>query len=256
MSPVDLPSVVTPAPPRARSPSGRDAEWLRVARRARALSWASLAWMTVEGVVGLLAGLDANALSVVVWAASSFVEGLASMIVIWRFSGSRTLSEHSERSAQRLVAGSFLLLVPFFVYEAIHRLIVGSETTTSVLGIAVTASAILLMPALGWAKLRLGERLGSAATAGEGVQNLMCAAQAAAALIALVGAAGGLSVIDPIAALVVAAIAAKESVGLWRGEDDDCCAAVGFSDFTGWECCGPGAECCGPSADPRHASSL
>jgi hypothetical protein len=41
--------------------------------------------------------------------------------------------------------------VPFFVYEAIHRLIAGSETTTSVLGIAVTASAIVLMPALGWA---------------------------------------------------------------------------------------------------------
>ena len=152
--------------------------WLRVARRARTLSWVSLAWMTVEGVVGLIAGLDANALSVIVWAASSFVEGLASMIVIWRFSGSRTLSEHSERTAQRWVAGSFLLLIPFFVYEAIHRMIVGSDTTTSVLGIAVTGSAIVLMPALGWAKLRLGERLGSGVTAGEGVQNLMCAVQA------------------------------------------------------------------------------
>jgi hypothetical protein len=71
------------------------------------------------------------------------------MIVIWRFSGSRTLSEQSERTARRLVAGSFLLLVPFFVYEAVHRLIVGSETTTSMLGIAVTGSAIVLMAALG-----------------------------------------------------------------------------------------------------------
>jgi hypothetical protein len=69
--------------------------------------------MTVEGVVGLIAGLEASALSVIVWAASSFVEGLASIIVIWRFTGSRTLSEHSEHLAQRLVAGSFLLLVPF-----------------------------------------------------------------------------------------------------------------------------------------------
>jgi divalent metal cation (Fe/Co/Zn/Cd) transporter len=198
--------------------------------------------MTVEGVVGLVAGFDASALSVIVWAASSFVEGLASMIVIWRFTGSRTLSERSERTAQRLVAGSFLLLVPFFVYEAIHRLIVGSDTTASVLGIAVTASAIVLMPALGWAKLRLAERLGSAATAGEGVQNLLCAAQATAALIALVGAAAGFNVIDPIAALVVAAIAVKESVELWRG--DECCAPVGFADLTGEECCGPDCECC------------
>ena len=244
MSPVELPILAAKPSSVAEPPPARDDEWLRTARRARTLSWVSLAWMTVEGVVGLIAGLDANALSVIVWAASSFVEGLASMIVIWRFSGSRTLSEHSERTAQRLVAGSFLLLIPFFVYEAVHRMIVGSEPTTSVLGIAVTGSAIVLMPALGWAKLRLGERLGSGATAGEGMQNLMCAAQAAAALIALLGAAAGLGFIDPIAALVVAGIAAKESVELWQGEGDDCCAPVGFSDPTGEKRCGPDCDCC------------
>jgi divalent metal cation (Fe/Co/Zn/Cd) transporter len=222
----------------------RDDDWLRIARRARALSWASLAWMTVEGVVGLIAGLDANALSVIVWAASSFVEGIASMIVIWRFSGSRTLSEHSERTAQRMVAGSFLLLIPFFVYEAVHRILVGSEPGTSLLGIAVTATAIVLMPVLGCAKLRLGERLGSGATAGEGLQNLMCAAQAAAALTALIGAAAGFGIIDPIAALLVAAIAAKESVELWQGDSDDCCAPVGFSDPIGEERGGPDCDCC------------
>ena len=64
----------------------------------------------------------------------------------------------------------------------------------------------------------------------------------AAALIALIGAAAGLSVIDPIAALVVAAIAAKESVELWRG--DECCTPVGFSDPTGEECSGPDRQCC------------
>jgi divalent metal cation (Fe/Co/Zn/Cd) transporter len=201
--------------------------------------------MTVEGVVGLIAGLNASALSVIVWAASSFVEGLASMIVIWRFTGARTMSEHSERTAQRLVAGSFLLLIPFFVYEAIRRLIDGSDTTSSVLGIAVTASAIVLMPALGRAKLRLGERLGSGATAGEGIQNLMCALQATAALIALLGASAGLSLIDPIAALIVAAIAAMESIELWEGEGDDCCAPIGFSDPTRHpRGCDNAGDCC------------
>lgn len=103
------------------------------------------------------------------------------MIVIWRFTGRRTISEHSEHTAQRLVAGTFLLLIPFFLYEAIRRLIDGSDTTSSALGIAVTTSAIVLMPALGRAKLRLGQRLGSSATAGEGIQNLMCALQATVA---------------------------------------------------------------------------
>jgi divalent metal cation (Fe/Co/Zn/Cd) transporter len=239
MSPVEMPVITSSAPTADRLTTGslRDEGWVRTALRARALSWASLAWMIIEGVVGLIAGLDANALSVIVWAASSFVEGLASIIVIWRFTGTRTLSEHSERAAQRLVAGSFLLLVPFFVYEATRRLIVGSDTTSSTVGIAVTASAIVLMPLLGWAKLRLGKRLSSGATAGEGVQNLMCAAQAAAALIALVGASAGLSVIDPIAALVLAAIAATESVKLWRGGQDDCCAPIGFGGPRADDCC-------------------
>jgi divalent metal cation (Fe/Co/Zn/Cd) transporter len=244
MSPMELPVMISgAASDRVTATSLHDEAWVRTARRARALSWASLAWMTIEGVVGLVAGLDANALSVIVWAASSFVEAFASIIVIWRFTGTRTLSEHSEHAARRLVAGSFLLLVPFFAYEAIRRLIVGSDTTSSTLGIAVTASAIVLMPLLGAAKLKLGHRLGSRATAGEGIQNLMCAAQAAAALIALLGASAGLGVIDPIAALVIAAIAALESVKLWRGDQDDCCAPIGFADPTADEGCGAGDGC-------------
>jgi divalent metal cation (Fe/Co/Zn/Cd) transporter len=247
MSPVELPVLTStaPAPDWSTAGSPRDEAWIQTARRARALSWASLAWMTVEGMVGLIAGLDAGALSVIVWAASSFVEGLASIIVIWRFTGKQTLSEHSEQTAQRLVAGSFLLLVPFFVYEAIRRLIVGSDTTSSTLGIAVTASAIVLMPLLGQTKLKLGQRLRSRATSGEGIQNLMCAAQAAAALIALVCASAGLGMIDPIAALVVAAIAATESVELWRGAQDNCCAPIGFGDPTADDCCSAGGDCCG-----------
>src|SRR4051812_46500514 len=178
---------LTASPP-APAPSTRDEGWYRAAKRARQLSWASLVWMSIEGIVGLLSGFEANSLSLVVWAASSFVEGLASMTIIWRFTGSRLHSGTSERTAQRWVAGSFLLLVPYFLYEAVERFIDGSDVETNALGVAVTASAIFLMPLLGWAKLRLSRRLGSDATAGEGVQNLLCAAQASAALIALVGA--------------------------------------------------------------------
>src|SRR5919107_331464 len=83
-----------------------DTAWVKLARRARLLSWLSLLWMTLEGVAGLAAGLQANSISILTWAASSAVEGLASAIVIWRFTGARTLSEHAERRAQRWVAGS------------------------------------------------------------------------------------------------------------------------------------------------------
>lgn len=194
---------------------------MRAARRTRWLAWASLAWMLGEGALGVLAGIEANSISVLTWAASSAVEGLASAIVIWRFSGRRTLSERSERCAQRWVAASFFLLAPYFLYEAVRRLVAGTQAHAATLAIAVTASSVFLMPALGWAKLRLGRRLDSGATAGEGMQNLLCAAQALAALIA-VAAAGTVAFLDPLAAFVIAAIAAKEGVELWRGEACDC----------------------------------
>lgn len=239
-----LPMALTAVPRPAPAAPARDAGWLRAAAAARRLSWASLVWMTIEGIVGLAAGFEADSLSLSIWAASSFVEGLASVTIIWRFTGSRTHSATSERTAQRWVAGSFLLLVPYFVYESVDRLLHGSDVHGSVLGIAVTVSAIVLMPILGWAKLRLAKRLDSSATAGEGVQNLLCAAQAATALIALIGAGAGLAILDPIAAVVISAIAVKECVGLWRGDSDDCCAPLGFD--TDDEICSD--QCCSTSS--------
>jgi divalent metal cation (Fe/Co/Zn/Cd) transporter len=239
VSPVELP-IALPAPP---DPRPANSGWLADARRARQLSWASLVWMSVEGIVGLISGFDAHSLSLIIWAASSFVEGLASMIVIWRFTGSRIHSATSERSAQRLVAGTFLLLVPYFLYETATKLANGSDTRANAAGLAITGSAIVLMPSLGWAKVRLARRLDSSATSGEGIQNLMCAAQAATALFALIAASAGLSIVDPLAALVVSAIAVRESLSLWQGEDDDCCGPVGFQ-RTSTSCPPDNCDCC------------
>jgi hypothetical protein len=127
--------------------------------------------MTDEGGVGVLAGVQAHTLGVVTRAAISFMP-LASLIVVWRFSGRRIFSETSEARAQMCVAASFFLLVPF-IAEAIRKLINGQGADATVLAIAVTASVVVLMPALEWAKLRFSQRLDSGATAGEGVQNLM-----------------------------------------------------------------------------------
>ena len=98
MSATELPMVTAPSAP---STPVRDEGWLRAARRARQLSWASLVWMSIEGIFGLIAGFEANSLSLIIWAASSFVEGLASMTIIWRFTGSRVHSGTSERTAQK-----------------------------------------------------------------------------------------------------------------------------------------------------------
>jgi divalent metal cation (Fe/Co/Zn/Cd) transporter len=125
--------------------------------------------------------------------------------------------------AQKAVAVSFWLLAPCIAIEAIRDLAAHHPATATPLGITLTASSLVIMPVLGMAKRRLGERLGSGATAGEGTQKLMCAAQAAGVLLALAGVAiwpGGWP-IAPIIALGIAGWSAWEGNRSWRGAD--CC---------------------------------
>jgi divalent metal cation (Fe/Co/Zn/Cd) transporter len=202
---------------------GQGVRWLRYARYARWLAWASLAWMTAEGVIGLIAGFTAGSIALIGWALGSAIEGLASVIVVWRFTGSRTLSETAERRAQKGVAVSFWLLSPYIAIEAARNLASHHHVTTSPLGIALTASSVVIMPVLGITKRRLGQRLDSGATVGEGIQNLMCAAQAAAVLVGLAIVAiwpGGWP-IDAVIALGIAAWSIWEGCQSWRGSD--CC---------------------------------
>ena len=202
--------------------SKRDAGWHRTARRVVALSLISLIWMTFEGAAGLVAGFAAGSIALIGWALSSAVEGLASVVVIWRFTGTRTLSETAERRAQRAVAASFWLLAPYVAVEAVHKLVARDHPETSVLGIVVTALSLVLMPALGITKQRLGRRLESGATAGEGVQNLLCAYLAGAVLVGLLlNTWVGWWWADPAMALIVAAVAVHEGAESWRGDGCD-----------------------------------
>jgi hypothetical protein len=219
----------TPAPDSQPSPTTE--AWMRAARRAKLLAWVSLAWMSVEGFAGILAGVQAHSLGIVTWAASSSVEALASLIVVWRFTGRRTLSATSEADAQKWVSASFFVLAPFFAIAAIRELINGVDTRATVLGISLTAGAIVLMPLLGKAKLKLGKQLDSGATAGEGIQNIMCAVQATTALVAVAGAGIGLQFLDPVAALAITAMGLKEGRDGWHGHDT-CCAPVPRLDAT------------------------
>lgn len=205
-------------------PSERDVEWLRAARWARRLAWLSLVWMCAEGVLGLWQGFTARSISLIGWALGSAVEGLASAIVVWRFTGSRTLSEASERRAQRAVAVSFWLIAPYIAVESVRNVLTGARPETTLIGIALTAAALVLMPLMGWAKQRLGARLDSRATAGEGTQNYLCAAQSAAVLLTLAVLArwpGGWW-LDPAVGLVIAGIAVREGLQAWRGEECGC----------------------------------
>ena len=85
------------------------------------------------------------------------------------------------------------------------------------------------MPALARAKIRVATQLGSGATAGDAAQSWLCAIIAATALISiLANAAVGWWWLDPIAGLVIAALAVREGREAWRGEVCSSCAPVGL----------------------------
>lgn len=179
--------------------------------------------MCAEGALGLWQGFATGSISLIGWALGSAVEGLASVIVVWRFTGSRTLSQTAERQAQRGIAVSFWLIAPYIAAESVHDLLAQARPETSVIGIALTALALVVMPLLGWAKKQLGARLESQATAGEGTQNYLCTAQAAAVLstLAVLAVWPGGWWLDPVVGLVIAGLAISEGIDAWRGRD--CC---------------------------------
>ncbi|MEA2468122.1 MAG: hypothetical protein QOJ57_2248 [Thermoleophilaceae bacterium] len=201
-----------------------DAAYLHSAKRVRQLSWLSLIWMAAEGTIAIVAGILAGSIALIGFGIDSAIEGFASAIIIWRFTGWRLHSGAAEQRAQKLVAIQFFLLAPYVAVEAAHKLITAEQSSTSWVGMALTASSVVGMPLLGVAKRRLAEQLGSAATKGEGNQNLLCAYLAAAVLAGLAGnALFGLWWLDPIAALFIAGVAVREGRATWRG-DDGCCA--------------------------------
>jgi divalent metal cation (Fe/Co/Zn/Cd) transporter len=194
----------------------------QLVRRAQLLAWASLAWMTAEGAIAIAAGIMAGSIALIGFGIDSAIEGMASVVIIWRFWGARAHSERAERRAQRLVAVQFFILAPYVALEAVRTLVTSSEPDVSYLGIALTAVSAVLMPAFGVAKRRVGQQLGSAATRGEGMQNILCAYLSVAVLAGLgLNALLGWWWADPLAALVIAAVAVREGREAWRG--DECC---------------------------------
>jgi divalent metal cation (Fe/Co/Zn/Cd) transporter len=223
----------------------RDADWHRAARMAVLLSWASLFYMAVEGGVGVWQGVAAGSVALVGWGLASFIEGIASAVIVWRFTGSRRHSDTAEGRAAKLVAIQFFILAPYVLIESVKTLIERGHADITVIGMVLTGTSVVLMPLLGKAKHRLAVRLGSTATAGEGTQNVLCGIQAAAVLVGLgANAAVGAWWLDPLIGLFIAFVAVKEGREAWAGETcADCASPLSLVGDAG-DGCGPSCDCC------------
>jgi len=228
-----------PVLPPTSVPSGPDRATVeRLARRARILSWLSLAWMTVEGGVAIFAGAAAGSVALVGFGLDSAIEGFASAIIIWRFTGHRIHSEAAEDRAQKLVAVQFFILAPYVAVESVRALVNAERAEETLVGILLALGSVIFMPMLAVAKQRIADRLGSAATRGEGRQNMLCAYLAGALLVGLLGnALVGAWWLDPLVGLLIAGVAVKEGREAWRGEG--CCVAPPLPILDGDTCADP-----------------
>jgi divalent metal cation (Fe/Co/Zn/Cd) transporter len=198
----------------------------RLMRRARILAWGANGWHVVEFAIAVGAGLAAGSIALIGFGLDSLVEVAAGTVIVWLFTGRRLADpQQAERRAQQLIAVSFYLLAAYIALESGRDLIAGDHPQASWVGIGLAAVTAPTMPLLARAKQRVGHELGSSATVSEGAQNMVCAYLSVALLIGLgANAVFGLWWADPVAALVIAGVAAREGRGSWRGDACGCCA--------------------------------
>lgn len=193
----------------------------RLIRRARLLAAASVAYNLIEAVIAITAGVVAGSIALIGFGLDSVVEVSSGLIILWQFR--HPLPESRERRALRLMAFSFLALAVYVVIESVRSLASGHDPAPSPVGIALAVASLLVMPFLSWAQRRTGQDLGSNAVVADSIQTLLCTYLSAVLLAGLVlNATMGWSWADPIAGLVIAAVAVREGVAAWRGENCGC----------------------------------
>jgi divalent metal cation (Fe/Co/Zn/Cd) transporter len=201
-------------------------ERARLQRRARRLAWGGNLWHVVEFAIAVAAGISASSIALVGFGIDSLIEVLAGSVVVWLFTGHRLHSDSAERRAQQLIAVSFFMLTAYVAVESVRTLTGSDHPQPSWVGIGLALVTAPTMPLLARAKRTVGHQLGSAATVSEGAQNLLCAYLSIALLVGLgANAVAGWWWADPVAALVIAGVAAREGIEAWRGKGctDGCC---------------------------------
>ena len=185
-------------------------------RSALGLSYVTIAWNGVVGALALVVSVIDDSPALAGLALNALLDSSASLVLVWRFSRERrdpSGADRLERRAQYGVAVAMLLVALYVGFQASRSLAGGSHPEASVFGALVSAGSLLVLPWLGWAKLRVASGLSSEALRGDAVLTLAAAALAATTLAALLLNAGlDWWWADPVVALLIASTLAVEGV--------------------------------------------
>jgi divalent metal cation (Fe/Co/Zn/Cd) transporter len=231
---IDLRTEPAPASPPSSRPCACCTAALpsRGDRRLRRWAWwltaATVAWNAVEGLVAIASGVVASSIALVGYGLDSFMEVSSALVIAWRlsrFGGDEQANERAERRSVRLIALIFYAIALYVTADAIARLLgMSQEPAHSPWGLAITALSMVVMPILAWGKRRVAGKLGSVALRADSAQTQLCWYLSIVVFLGLgANALFGWWWMDPIAGLVVAALAVTEGYAAWTsGELCEC----------------------------------
>lgn len=191
-----------------------------LSRRIRLFVAATISYNVIEAIVAITEGARVSSTALVGFGLDSVIEVSSAAAVAWQFAGRDP--EAREKIALRIIAFSFFGLATYVTVDAVRALLGAGEARHSTVGIVLAALSLVIMPVLSYAQRRAGRELGSLSAVADSKQTLLCTYLSAVLLVGLVlNSAFGWSWADPVAGLVIAAIAVREGVSAWRGEA--CC---------------------------------
>lgn len=187
-------------------------------RQGFLLEYLSMAWMSLEALIAIAAGLAAHSIVLIGFGLDSVIEFVAAGVVIWELRGA---DRERERSATRIIGLTFFILAAYVAVESIRDLLTHARPARSLPGLAITVAAVIVMPALAMGKRRVGRALNNRTLLADAAETTFCALLSATTILGLgLNAVFGWRWADPLAALVIAGLAVKEGQEAWEGADE------------------------------------
>lgn len=198
----------------------------RAVRRGRWLEYFTVGYNCLEGLASIAVGLLAGSIALVGFGCDSAIEVLSGGVLLWRLGADADAGrrERAEAVSLKIVGWLFVALAVYVLCDAVWSLVRAEAPERSIVGIAIAAVSLVAMPMLARAKRGVAAALGSGAMRADARQTDFCTYLSAILLGGLaLNALFGWWWADPVAALVMVPIIAKEGVDALRGRH--CCDA-------------------------------
>jgi divalent metal cation (Fe/Co/Zn/Cd) transporter len=195
--------------------------------RGRRVEYFTIAWNSLEGLLAVAAGAVAGSISLVGFGIDSFIEVTSGAVLLWRMSVDEDVHrrERNEKRALRIVGVCFLGLAAYIACESARDLLAKRPPEPSVPGIVLACASLIVMPLLSKAKRKVGYELGSAAMHADAKQTEFCTYLSAVLLLGLLlNRFFGWWWADPVAALIMVPVIAKEGIDGLSGKSCDACS--------------------------------